>query len=212
MNISKVVLDEEKMPFKSGFADLIISGLNMHWVNEIPSVFSQVIHTLKDDGVFIGSMFGGETLYELRVSLQLAEIERQGGFSLHVSPFTQPSDLGSLLTRAGFNMITIDTDEITINYPSMFELMFDLKGMAENNCLWNRQLHLHQDTMIAAAAIYQEMYGNTAGGNSDPNLNQISVPATFQLLFHWMETTSRSAEANRERIRELLTQRPQRSG
>lgn len=33
---------------------------------------------LKPDGVFIASMFGGDTLYELRSSLQLAEIEREG--------------------------------------------------------------------------------------------------------------------------------------
>ena len=33
---------------------------------------------LRNDGVFIGSMFGGDTLYELRVSLQKAEIEKEG--------------------------------------------------------------------------------------------------------------------------------------
>ena len=36
------------------------------------------MHCLKDDGAFIGAMFGGETLYQLRVALQLAEIEREG--------------------------------------------------------------------------------------------------------------------------------------
>ena len=29
-------------------------------------------------------MFGGDTLVELRVSLQLAELEREGGFSPHI--------------------------------------------------------------------------------------------------------------------------------
>ena len=29
-------------------------------------------------------MFGGDTLVEMRVSLQLAELEREGGFSPHV--------------------------------------------------------------------------------------------------------------------------------
>ena len=36
------------------------------------------MHCLKEDGVFIGAMFGGETLYQLRSALQLAEIEREG--------------------------------------------------------------------------------------------------------------------------------------
>lgn len=62
---------------------------------------------LKPDGVFIGAMVGGETLYELRCSLQLAEVEREGGFSAHVSPYTAVTDLGHLLGRAGFNMLTV---------------------------------------------------------------------------------------------------------
>ena len=36
------------------------------------------MHCLKDDGAFIGAIFGGETLYELRGALQLAETEREG--------------------------------------------------------------------------------------------------------------------------------------
>ena len=38
----------------------------------------QIFHCLKADGVFIGAMFGGETLYQLRAALQLAETEREG--------------------------------------------------------------------------------------------------------------------------------------
>lgn len=62
---------------------------------------------LKPDGVFIGAMVGGETLYELRCSLQLAETEREGGFSPHISPYTAVTDLGNLLGQAGFNMLTV---------------------------------------------------------------------------------------------------------
>lgn len=63
-----------------------------------------------------------------RCSLQLAELERVGGISPHISPFVQVRDVGSLLSRAGFTMLTVDTDEIVVGYPSMFELIFDLKG------------------------------------------------------------------------------------
>lgn len=52
-------------------------------------------------------MAGGETLYELRCSLQLAETEREGGFSPRVSPYTAVTDLGNLLGQAGFNMLTV---------------------------------------------------------------------------------------------------------
>ena len=33
---------------------------------------------LKNDGVFMGAMFGGDTLHQLRVALQLAETELEG--------------------------------------------------------------------------------------------------------------------------------------
>lgn len=52
-------------------------------------------------------MVGGESLYELRCSLQLAEMERVGGFSPRVSPYASITDLGNLLGQAGFSMLTL---------------------------------------------------------------------------------------------------------
>lgn len=153
---------------------MVISSLSLHWVNDLPGCFANIKRSLKPDGVFIASLFGGDTLFELRSSLQLAELERKGGIAPHVSPFTQIRDIGSLLNRAGFTMLTIDTDEMVIGYPSMFELMWDLKGMAENNAAFNRPAHLSRETLLAASAIYNELYAkpNTKG-----------VPATFQIIY-----------------------------
>lgn len=69
-------------------------------------------------------------------------------------------------------MLTIDTDEMTVGYPTMFELMWDLKGMAENNAAFNRPLHLSRDTMLAAASIYKDLYAKEDG-----------VQATFQIIY-----------------------------
>ncbi|CAH1262816.1 arginine-hydroxylase NDUFAF5, mitochondrial-like [Branchiostoma lanceolatum] len=165
--------DEEFIPFKDSSLDLVMSCLSLHWVNDLPGCLRQVWSALKPDGCFIGVMFGGDTLFELRCSLQLAETEREGGFAPHVSPFTDVRDLGNLLTRAGYTMLTMDTDELTVNFPSMYELMADLQGMGESNASWARKTILHRDTMMAAAAVYKDMYGNEDG----------TIPATFQLLY-----------------------------
>ncbi|XP_066870301.1 arginine-hydroxylase NDUFAF5, mitochondrial isoform X2 [Kogia breviceps] len=122
-----VLADEEFLPFRENTFDLVVSSLSLHWVNDLPRALEQIRYVLKPDGVLIGAVFGGDTLYELRCSLQLAETEREGGFSPHVSPFTTVNDLGHLLGRAGFNTLTVDTDEIQVNYPGMFELMEDLQ-------------------------------------------------------------------------------------
>ena len=74
----KMVVDEEDLPFAAESVDLVMSSLSLHWVNQLPNTFSQIIKCLKRDGVFIAALFGGETLFELRGALQLAEIEREG--------------------------------------------------------------------------------------------------------------------------------------
>ncbi|XP_041330053.1 arginine-hydroxylase NDUFAF5, mitochondrial [Pyrgilauda ruficollis] len=174
----RVVADEEFLPFKEDTFDLVVSSLSLHWVNDLPKAFKEIHHVLKPDGVFIGAMFGGDTLYELRCSLQLAELEREGGFSPHVSPFTAVADLGHLLSRAGFNTLTVDTDEIQVNYPGLFEVMEDLQGKYILSCTFSLSL-----------PALTEMYGNSNG----------SVPATFQIYYMigWKYHESQAKPAQR---------------
>lgn len=177
VRLERICLDVDGMdlPFTDNSVDLVTSSLALHWVNDLPRLFREINRILKPDGVFIGAMFGGETLYELRVALQLAETEREGGIAPHISPFVEVRDLGSLLNSSKFNMITIDTEELKVCYPTIFQLMRDLKGMAENNAAFNRKLHLHRETLLAANAIYSELYQN----------EDKTLPATFQ-VFYWI--------------------------
>jgi len=48
--------------------------------------------------------------------------------------------------------------------------------MGENNAAWRRKMHIPRDTLMAAAAIYDEMYGNNNGKDGCR-----AVPATFQV-------------------------------
>lgn len=180
VKVSKIVVDEEKLPFENDSIDLLISCLNLHWVNNLPSTFLQIKNCLKNDGVFLGAMFAGDTLYELRSSLQLAGIERDGGVTPRISPFVRLRDVGALMQTAGFSMLTLDTDELVIRYPSMFELMWDLKGMGENNAVIQRSLRLNKNTMFSAATLYDKLYGDQ---DKDSNSNTKGIPATFQILY-----------------------------
>ncbi|ORY91275.1 S-adenosyl-L-methionine-dependent methyltransferase [Syncephalastrum racemosum] len=173
VQVERRVVDEEHLPFEEDSLDAVVSSLSMHWVNDLPGTLIQVRKALKPDGVFVGAVFGGDTLFELRTSLQLAETEREGGVSPHVSPMTDSSDMSRLLSRAGFTLTTVDVDEIQVNYPSMFELMDDLKAMGENNAVLSRRAILKRDTLLAAASIYKELHGNPDG----------TIPATFQIIY-----------------------------
>jgi len=169
----RLVVDEEYIPFENSSIDLVMSSMSLHWVNDLPGTFAQVRNCLKPNGLFIGALLGGNTLHELRSSFALAEQEREGGISPHISPFAGIGDIGNLLTRAQFALPTVDTEIIQINYSDPFTLMRDLKGMGENNAVIKRRSNVPRDTFMAAASIYQSLYGNPDG----------SVPATFQIIY-----------------------------
>ncbi|KAH7710158.1 methyltransferase [Aphelenchoides avenae] len=155
----RVVADEELVPFRRSSIDLIVSSLSAHWINDLPRWFRRCREILRPDGCLIGAVFGGDTLYQLRVALQLAEAERLGGMGAHISPFVLPQDIGSLMNRAGFDLITLDTDEIEVGYPNMFALLYDLQGMAESNAAAKRTPSLRREILLAADCIYRDMYG-----------------------------------------------------
>ena len=175
-------MDGADLPFSDNSVDVVTSCLALHWVNDLPRLFSEVNRILKPDGVFIGAMFGGQTLMELRSSLQLAELERQGGFSPHVSPFVEVRDLGGLLNSSNFTLLTIDTDELAVRYPSIFPLMRDLKGMAENNAATSRKMTLRRETLLAANAVYADLYGEE---RAQEETVETVLPATFQ-IYYWI--------------------------
>lgn len=49
-----------------------------------------------------------------------------------------PRDMSNLMSRAGFTLLTVDVDEVSIRYPSMWELLDDLRDMGENNAVIGR--------------------------------------------------------------------------
>lgn len=46
--------------------DCVVSAGGLNWVGDIVGAFTQIRHLLKPDGVFIGAVLGGDTLFELR--------------------------------------------------------------------------------------------------------------------------------------------------
>ncbi|XP_049883893.1 arginine-hydroxylase NDUFAF5, mitochondrial isoform X1 [Pectinophora gossypiella] len=177
VQFEKRVMDEENIDFPENSVDLVVSSLCLHWANDLPGVFDKVMQCLKPDGVFLACVFGGDTLMELRQSLQLAETERSGGISAHVSPFTRVRDIGGLLTAAGFTLQTVDVDSLTVWYPTAWDVMRDVRALGEGNAAHSRPLRISKDVQFAAAAIYDEMYGKEI-----PERKSRGVPATYQII------------------------------
>lgn len=134
----RMIADEELFPFKAESLDLIVSLLNLQWVNDLPGSLVQIRQGLKPDGVFIAAMLGRDSLSELRHCLLQAEDEIYGGSSARVAPFADVRDLGHLLQRAGFALPVTDRDLLTVRYSSCRDLMNDLRAMGASNALQAR--------------------------------------------------------------------------
>lgn len=169
----KVVADEEALPFAPAALDLVVSGLSLQFVNDLPGVLVQINRTLKPDGLFLGALLGGETLKELREAWILAEDEVLGGASPRVAPFADVRDLGGLLQRAGFALPVADNDIIEVTYASPLALMQELKTMAASNPLAERRrAPVTRSLLLRAAEIYQDRFGLPNG----------RVSATFEVV------------------------------
>lgn len=174
----EVLKNPEYLPYAPESFDLAMSSLSLHWINDLPSVLTQINAALKPDAPFIAAMSGGDSLFELRGSLQLAEQERLGGIGTHISPLADVRDVGNLLTRAGFKLLTVDVDDIIVDYPSSFALMSDLQYMGEANAALRREASgIRKDVLLATEAIYREMYGETQEDGT------VTIPATFRTIY-----------------------------
>lgn len=169
-----VVVDQELLPFGTHSADLVLSNLTLHWINDLPGVLAQIRRILRPDGLFLAAMFGGETLSELRHALLAVETAVKGGATPRVSPFADLADAAALLQRAGFALPVADLDTITVTYPDAFTLMRELRGMGESNATSERQKSFTPRRLLFdMAAHYSEIYADSDG----------RLPATFQILY-----------------------------
>ncbi len=169
-----VAADEEALPFADGAFDLVVSGLSLHWVNDLPGTLIQIRRVLRPDGLVLAALLGGDTLIELREALVDAESEVEGGAGPRVSPFLDVREGGALLQRAGFALPVVDADTITVTWPDALALMRDLRGMGEANAVAGRKSGFtRRETLLAAAARYRQRHGDADG----------RIPATFQVIY-----------------------------
>lgn len=160
------------LPLADGSADLIVSILGLHWVDDLPGALAQIKRALKPDGLFLGALFGAGTLKELRGVLTEAELAVRGGAQARVSPFADGYDAAALMQRAGFALPVADVDRVTVRYTDLFALVRDLRAMGETNALAGAVRPLTRDIAARAAALYAQRHAEADG----------RIPATFEIV------------------------------
>jgi SAM-dependent methyltransferase len=154
--------------------DLALSGLALHFANDLPGVLAQIRRALRPDGLFLAALLGGDTLIELRDSFTAAEVELEGGLSPRVLPFADLRDLGALLQRAGFALPVADVDRVVVRYDNAFALMQELRRMGATNVLMERRrTPLRRSTLLRMVQIYAERFADADG----------RIRATFDIVW-----------------------------
>lgn len=165
--------DAEASPFDGAGFDLVISLLDLHAANDPAGALIQARRALAPDGLFLGLMFGADTLKELRTALSDAEIETTGGLSPRIFPFADVRDAGGLLQRAGFALPVADATALTVRYRDPLRLLADLRLAGESNVLTARlKRFTRRATLMRALEIYRERFADPDG----------RVRATFSML------------------------------
>ncbi|MGD9501733.1 MAG: class I SAM-dependent methyltransferase [Methyloceanibacter sp.] len=169
-----LVCDEDLLPFKDASLNLVVSGLALHRVNDLPGALIQIRRALAPDGLFMAAALGAGALVELRRALIEAEEETRGGASPRVAPFGDVQDYGMLLQRAGFALPVADAETLTVSYASPRALMREVRVLGGGNVLVARTRRpLPRATLERAEAIYRERHGRPDGG----------VSATFEIIY-----------------------------
>lgn len=180
---ARVIAPSETLDVAENSVDLAIHALNLHWAEDPVGQLIQLRRALRPDGMLIASLFGGQTLKELRMALSEAESRVTGGLSPRVLPMGDIRDLGGLLQRAGFALPVSDTFRIKVRYDNAIALMRELRMMGEGNALTERLRHpTRRDVLFEAARIYAENFADADG----------RIPATFEfcILTGWAPDSS----------------------
>ena len=175
LNNLSLINDANHLNFNDKKFDLIIHALSLHRHNDPVGQLIQVRQALKPDGLMLAFFFGGETLRELRVAFEKAELETEDGISPRVAPMIEIRDAGDLLVRAGFALSVADKTDLEVIYKTPINLLHDLRRMGETNIMVHRRKNfLKRATLDKFIEIYSNQYGSQK--------KKIGVEATFQLF------------------------------
>lgn len=127
-------LKEEKEKFP-----LILAPLCLHKVSNINETMIEIRELLNEKGIFIGTFFGLGNLEELGKLLASEDIKICGQAMQRLLPLIDIKTIGSILTKAGFKNIVIETIPISFEFESLKSALQFLKNSGEGNVLKVRE-------------------------------------------------------------------------
>lgn len=130
--IKRVCADATQLPLCDQSIEVIFSSLCLQWVDDLPATLAEFRRVLRPDGLLLFSSFGPDTLLELRTAYQ------DSGHEAPLSPFLPLQAIGDALLAAGFRDPVAERDHYTLTYPTVRQLMEELRAIGANDARHNR--------------------------------------------------------------------------
>jgi malonyl-CoA O-methyltransferase len=157
--------DAEALPLADGCADLLYSNLALQWCGGLEQPLAEFARVLRPGGVAAFSLFGTETLQELRTAWLAVDSRRR------VNAFAAEAAVCAALQAAGLHVAGLSEQKERVAYPSVRALMGELKGLGAHNASGDRPRHM---TGKAALARMESAYAAQMAG--------AEVFATYQVI------------------------------
>ncbi len=114
--------DLATLPFAPASFDLLWSNLALHWHPEPHRVFPEWHRVTRDEGLVLFSLFGPDTLKELRAAF--AEVDD----APHTLRFVDMHDIGDMLVHSGWSTPVMDMETLTVTYESPATLLREVQA------------------------------------------------------------------------------------
>ncbi len=150
-----VCADAEQLPFGEQCIDGVFSNLALQWCSDLDAVFSGIKRALKPGKSLVFSIFGPQTLCELK-SAWASVNDYQ-----HVNRFYSESELRGFLVAAGFYDIQLHNVCYDSHYASVLALMQELKQLGAHHVVTGANKHITTKTaMQQMISAYEKQAGN----------------------------------------------------
>jgi malonyl-CoA O-methyltransferase len=158
--------DVESLPLAFQSVEMVWSNLALQWCNDLPATFFELQRVLKVDGLVMFSIFGPDTLKELRIAFNGVD-----GYN-HVNRFADMHDIGDMLVAAGFAEPVMDMEYITLTYDDVKAVMQDLRSIGAHNATAGR-----------APGMMGKMSWARIVQNYETMRRNGKLPATFEVIY-----------------------------
>lgn len=168
--------DAEQLPFGNSSFQMVLSSSTFQWLDTLQCCFEEVRRVLEPEGLFLFSLFGEGTLFELRESWcqallntgRAGETANNGTHRFHDS-----EQVRHAMELAGFRDISVWSGLEQIWYPDVPHLLQAIKRIGAGTARppsggglgWRRVLH-------EMAAVYCERFGTPDG-----------VPVSYAVIY-----------------------------